>query len=125
MTPEQKKVMEFHNMVDLPVRTAPNNIPPEESKLRHNLIKEELREYKEAVQQGSVVKIADALGDLLYVVLGAGLAHGIDLQPVFDEIHRSNMTKRDGHKNKAGKWIKPKNYTPPDLVTVLNKQKST
>jgi predicted HAD superfamily Cof-like phosphohydrolase len=72
------------------ISEAPTVIPIKEHALRVNLIKEELLEFAEA---NTVTDIADALGDLLYVVLGSAVAYGIDLEPVFNEIHRSNMSK--------------------------------
>lgn len=95
--------------------------------LRWRLIDEELTEFQYAIDipddEVDLVKVADALGDLLYVVLGAGVAFGIDLAPVFDEIHRSNMTKFiDGQKRPDGKWVKGPSYTPADLQRVLQDQ---
>jgi len=91
--------------------------------LRYRLIQEELDEYSEAVHNNDVVGVADAIGDLLVVVLGAAVAHGIDIEPIFNEIHRSNMTKFiDGHRREDGKWIKGPSYTPADLEPILKAQ---
>lgn len=88
--------------------------------LNAKLIAEELAEYVDA---GTTVEIADAIGDLLYVVLGAACQHGIDIDPVFHEIHRSNMTKFiDGHRRSDGKWIKGPSYTPANLKPILQRQ---
>jgi predicted HAD superfamily Cof-like phosphohydrolase len=59
------------------------------------------------------------LGDLLYVVYGAGVTCGIDLEQVFEEIHRSNMSKVGGYKNAIGKFVKPSTYSPADLRPIL------
>ena len=91
--------------------------------LRLRLIKEELDELQEAFLARDVVQIADALGDLRYVVDGAACACGIDLEPVSREIQRSNMTKAGGHKDAGGKWIKPATYEPPQLAGVLAGQR--
>lgn len=90
--------------------------------LRLALIREELAELEEAIDAEDIVQIADALGDLLYVVYGAALAFGVDLEPVFAEIHRSNMTKRGGPVREDGKVLKPTTYSPPDLAPILAAQ---
>lgn len=76
------------------------------------------------VRSANWVEMIDALGDLLYVVFGAFVSMGVDAEPVFDEIQRSNMTKlwEDGkaHKNALGKILKPPLWSPPDLKSVLD-----
>ena len=104
-----------------------NAIPafPEEEiqRLRLDLIEEELDELHYAIDNKDMVEIADALGDLLYVVYGAGHAFGIDLDECFKEIHASNMSKLgpDGKpiKREDGKVLKPDTFFPPDLKTIL------
>ena len=98
---------------------------PEEDtqRLRLDLIEEELDELHYAIDNKDMVEIADALGDLLYVVYGAGHAFGIDLDECFKEIHASNMSKLgpDGKpiKREDGKVLKPDTFFPPDLKTIL------
>ena len=104
-----------------------NAVPtwPEEDiqRLRLDLIEEELDELHYAIDNKDMVEIADALGDLLYVVYGAGHAFGIDLDECFKEIHASNMSKLgpDGKpiKREDGKVLKPDTFFPPDLKTIL------
>ena len=104
-----------------------NAIPtwPEEDiqRLRLDLIEEELDELHYAIDNKDMVEIADALGDLLYVVYGAGHAFGIDLDECFKEIHASNMSKLgpDGKpiKREDGKVLKPDTFFPPDLKSIL------
>lgn len=128
MNEMQRKVREFHEVFDHPVRGVPQAIPFEEWDLRAELIFEELKEYEEAAQEGDVVEIADALGDLLYVVFGTAVVHGIDLEPVFREIHRSNMSKLDEngetvpHPTVPGKIGKSSRYAPPQLEEILEAQ---
>ena len=94
---------------------------PEEQiiKLRVDLIKEELNELTEAIQQRNIVEVADALTDILYVTYGAGHSFGIDLDLCFAEVQRSNMSKlgEDGKPiyNENGKVMKGSNYTKPNL----------
>ena len=89
------------------------------NKLRIDLIKEELEELTEAMQDENLLEVADALTDILYVTYGAGHAFGIDLDKCFEEVQNSNMSKLgvDGKPiyNEAGKVMKGPNYFKPDL----------
>jgi predicted HAD superfamily Cof-like phosphohydrolase len=95
------------------------------SELRYNLIKEENEEYLEACKNGDIVEIADALGDILYIAFGSLLKHGLQykIDEVFDEIHRSNMSKldKDGKPifREDGKVLKSELYFRPDIKKVL------
>ena len=89
------------------------------NKLRIDLIKEELDELKEAMDNNDLLEVADALTDILYVTYGAGHAFGIDLDKCFDEVQNSNMSKlgEDGEPiyNESGKVMKGPNYFKPNL----------
>ena len=89
------QVAAFHEVFDLPRVEAPCIPPKERCDLRVNLIQEELNELKEAIEGRDVVGIADALADLQYVLSGAVLEFGLAQQfkELFDEVHRSNMSK--------------------------------
>ena len=93
------------------------------NKLRIDLIKEELGELTEAMQDKNLLEVADALTDILYVTYGAGHAFGIDLDKCFEEVQNSNMSKlgEDGKPiyNEAGKVMKGPNYFKPDLSKYL------
>ena len=123
MTREQQQVREFHRTFGLTINTTPTCPSAGDRQLREKLILEELQELIEAE---TVVDVADALGDLLYVVLGAAVTYGIDLEPVFQEIHRSNMTKvwpgNEVKKNEDGKVMKPPTYSPANLKELVLKQ---
>ena len=88
--------------------------------LRYELIKEELGEFKEAIDKKDIKEVADALTDILYVTYGAGHAFGIDLDKCFEEVQNSNMSKlgKDGKPiyNENGKVMKGPNYFKPDLT---------
>lgn len=85
--------------------------------LRIRLILSELAELSDAQDLTSV---ADAIGDLLYVVYGAAVAYGLPAQKIFDEVHRSNMTKFiDGHVDEGGKVIKGPSFEPPKINEIL------
>ena len=87
--------------------------------LRYDLIKEELDEFKEAIDKKDIKEVADALTDILYVTYGAGHAFGIDLDKCFEEVQNSNMSKlgNDGKPifNENGKVMKGPNYFKPNL----------
>jgi predicted HAD superfamily Cof-like phosphohydrolase len=89
------------------------------SALRLDLIDEEVQELRDGLGKRSMLEIADALTDILYVVYGAGHAFGIDLDECFCEVHRSNMTKLgpDGRPmyREDGKVMKGPNYSEPNL----------
>lgn len=116
----QTLVSKFMQKAEQRVEQKPNLCSLSECAFRFSLIQEELNEYLAARYAENLTDIADAIGDLLYVVLGAACQHGINIAPIFEEIHRSNMTKFiDGHKNNSGKWIKGPSYTPANLHPIL------
>ena len=89
------------------------------TKLRYDLIKEELEELSQAIKDKDIKEVADALTDILYVTYGAGHAFGIDLDKCFEEVQNSNMSKLDVNGkpiyNESGKVMKGPNYFKPDL----------
>ena len=95
--------------------------------LRHRLMQEENDEYLEACEKGDLTQIADALGDKLYILCGTILAHGLQdkIVEVFEEIHRSNMSKLDDNGQpiyrEDGKIMKSNNYFLPDIATILER----
>lgn len=112
------------------MRKAGQDCPPEPTMpprriqwLRVKLIFEELRELAWAFWKRDEVKVADALGDILYVVLGAAVSCGIQIKPVFEEIHMSKFI--DGHRRADGKWVKGTSYTPANLKPILESQRIT
>jgi len=119
---EQTCVEDFHTEFKLTINKTPCIPDKKEQELRIKLIEEELTELQEGFQNNDVVEVADALGDLLYVVLGCAVTCGINLEPVFMEIHRSNMTKKGGYKAENGKWVKPATYEPAKLLDILKRQ---
>ena len=116
-------VEDFMEAMGQEVNAVPTFPEEEIQRLRLDLIEEELDELHYAMDNKDMVEIADALGDLLYVVYGAGHAFGIDLDECFKEIHASNMSKLgpDGKpiKREDGKVLKPDTFFPPDLKSIL------
>jgi predicted HAD superfamily Cof-like phosphohydrolase len=121
MTPQQKMVQEFHEKYHAPVRTVPTMISPKDRLRRARLIFTEASEFIEAADREDLVQMVDALADLLVVVYGAAVELGVDLEPVFAEVHRSNMSK-DGGMDAGGKILKGPGFRPPDIASVLRAQ---
>jgi predicted HAD superfamily Cof-like phosphohydrolase len=113
------KVGTFMKTFGQEVKTKPSFSSDKINKLRIELIKEELDELKEAMDNNDLLEVADALTDILYVTYGAGHAFGIDLDKCFDEVQNSNMSKlgKNGEPiyNESGKVMKGPNYFKPDL----------
>jgi predicted HAD superfamily Cof-like phosphohydrolase len=119
MTEAQRMVEEFHRRFDIVVADRPC-VPDEATRaLRVRLIQEEFEEFQRAMAQSDLQGMAKELADLLYVVYGSAVSCGIDMEPVFREVHRSNMSKVGGHKRADGKWVKPPTYSPADLQAIL------
>ncbi len=119
------QVKEWCEATDIRVPTGPTNILSERASLRFNLMAEENTEYLEACTAGDTVEIADALGDMLYILLGTMLEHGMQdhMVRVFSEIHRSNMSKmgKDGKPilREDGKILKGPNYFRPNITKII------
>ena len=113
------KVGTFMKTFGQEVKTEPSFSTDKINKLRIDLIKEELQELTEAMNNNDLLEVADALTDILYVTYGAGHAFGIDLDKCFDEVQNSNMSKLDKNGepiyNESGKVMKGPNYFKPDL----------
>ena len=118
------KVGTFMKTFGQEVKTKPSFSTDKINKLRFDLIKEELEELREAMNNKDLLEVADALTDILYVTYGAGHAFGIDLDKCFDEVQNSNMSKLDENGNPiyndSGKVMKGPNYFKPDLSKFVN-----
>ena len=113
------KVGTFMKTFGQEVKNKPSFSTDKINKLRLDLIKEELDELKEAMDNKDLLEVADALTDILYVTYGAGHAFGINLDKCFEEVQNSNMSKLDENGkpiyNDAGKVMKGPNYFKPNL----------
>lgn len=117
-----KLVSEFRNKFRLHVATYPNLAPDESMRLHHKLITEEVGELYAAIQERDPVEVLDALGDILYLVYGAALDCGYDLDAAVERIHESNMAKLvDGRVlyRPDGKVLKPDGWQPPNLTDLV------
>jgi predicted HAD superfamily Cof-like phosphohydrolase len=121
-------VKEFHQTFGLDFQDSPKtDIGDRTIELRHRLMAEENDEYLEAAKNNDLVQVADALGDKLYILCGTIIAHGMQhkIVEVFEEIHRSNMSKLDENGKpiyrEDGKIMKSNRYFVPDIESVLSK----
>jgi predicted HAD superfamily Cof-like phosphohydrolase len=121
-------VHEFHSAFGLGIKNSPAaHLGEAKNLLRFNLMKEENEEYLEAANNNDLTEVADALGDMLYILCGTIIEHGMQhkIEQVFEEIQRSNMSKlgEDGKPvfREDGKVLKGPNYFPPDITSILIK----
>lgn len=126
MQKQLKAVRIFHETYGLGVSEEMKaDLGALKNELRFNLMKEENEEYLEAVQNNDIFEVADALGDMLYILCGTILEHGLQhkIEEVFDEIQRSNMSKlgEDGKPiyREDGKVMKGPNYFKPNFEEIL------
>lgn len=125
MQKQLKSVELFHTTFGHPVAKEPKLIHRDRFFLRNDLMKEENEEYVEACDQENLVEVADALGDMLYILCGTILEHGMQhkIEEVFNEIQGSNMSKlgADGKPvlRADGKILKGENYYKPNIKAIL------
>jgi predicted HAD superfamily Cof-like phosphohydrolase len=121
-----KAVQEFHEAFGLGIQHQPTvNLSENKLKLRFDLMAEENEEYLEAAKNNNIIEVADALGDMLYILCGTILEHGMQhkIEAIFNEIQRSNMSKlgADGEPiyREDGKVLKGPNYFKPNFTEIL------
>lgn len=119
-------VAKFHDVFGIGNEESPiGEVSNDTYMLRYKLMREENEEYLEAAEKGDLVEIADALGDMMYILCGTILKHGLQnkIEEVFEEIQRSNMSKLDANGNpiyrEDGKVMKSELYFKPDIASIL------
>jgi len=124
-----KAVQEFHEAFGLGIQHEPiANLSDSKLKLRFDLMAEENEEYLEAAKNNDLVEVADALGDMLYILCGTILEHGMQhkIEAVFNEIQRSNMSKLGVNGEpiyrEDGKVMKGPNYFKPKIKEILDQK---
>ena len=127
MKKQIEHVEKFHDAFGIQNNYIPNGvIESDVFDLRHRLMHEENEEYLEACKNGDLVEIADALGDMMYILCGTILSHGLKdkIETIFEEIQRSNMSKlgADGKPiyREDGKILKSSNYFKPNISKILS-----
>ena len=123
---ELESVKLFHQKFNINYLNEPKaNIPDEIKELRFKLMEEENLEYLKATKENDIVEIADALGDMLYILCGTIISHGLQnkIEEIFQEIQNSNMSKLDDNGKPIyrddGKVLKGPNYFKPDIRKIL------
>jgi len=126
MKKQLDSVKQFHSSFGLGISEAPKaTLGQNVDLLRFNLMKEENEEYLEATKNNDLTEVADALGDMLYILCGTIIEHGLQykIEEVFDEIQRSNMSKLGANGlpvyREDGKVLKGPNYFKPDFTEIL------
>jgi predicted HAD superfamily Cof-like phosphohydrolase len=119
------KVKKFHEVYKCNIGIETNFPTQDERNLRMELLKEEYNEYLTAESKNDLVEVADALGDMLYIIYGTCISYGIPIDDVFNEIHNSNMSKLDSNGNpifrEDGKVLKGPNYFKPNIAKIIFK----
>ena len=121
-------VKAFHTAFKLGYRETPKaHLGAEKNMLRYKLMREENEEYLDAANDNDLIEVADALGDMLYILCGTIIEHGLQhkIEEVFNEIQRSNMSRLGENKEPIyrddGKVLKGPNYFKPDIKSILDK----
>lgn len=117
-----RDVYDFHVKFNCLINDRPTLPPENTARLRADMEREELRELHEATEQGDLAGIADAIADLIYVLLGRAVSYGIDMRPVWEAVHQANMAKVGGSKRSDGKVMKPEGWEPPDIEAIIARQ---
>jgi len=117
----QEQIAEFHRKFGHVIGTIPAISRPE---LRIKLIREEAKELCDAIEAGDLVEAVDGICDLIYVTLGAAVEFGVDIEPIFDEVHRTNMLKEGGGTRADGKTLKPEGWQPPRIAELIDQQQT-
>ena len=116
-------VKKFHEVFNLPVGTEPKFPNRKQRALRKRLMREEMKEYRDAEKNNDIVNLAKELADIIYIACGTAVVYGIDLDKVFAEVQRSNMSKLGLDDQpiyrEDGKVLKGPNYSDADIKTVL------
>lgn len=117
-------VRQFNKTYDIKIEKSPSTIDEDSYKLRYNLMLEEVNEYLEACKNEDIVEVADAIVDMMYILYGFVLAHGLSdvIFDMFEEVHKSNMSKLENGKvlrRTDGKIMKGSEYFKPNLKQFL------
>lgn len=116
-------IKDFHdNVVGEVTPPCPKLATKDKRLLRAKLIGEEVTETIEALYNNDLEKIADGIVDSIVVLIGTALVYGIDIRPVWDEIHKTNMAKAGGAFRDDGKLLKPEGWKEPDIASILGEQ---
>ena len=117
-------ILEFHKTFSHHIAPYPKVAPERVRALRSKLIREEVNELLDGLDDSNLEAIADGAADAIVVILGTCVSYGIDLRPIWNEVHRSNMSKLGGGKRADGKSLKPEGWQPPRIKELLDEQRT-
>tara|TARA_Y100001938_G_C8051618_1_gene412097 strand:- start:618 stop:995 length:378 start_codon:yes stop_codon:yes gene_type:complete len=125
MSEKTKKLIKFNKAFDIPIRKKPTLLDSKDYNLKYNLLKEELNEYYQGCVNGDIVEVSDAIVDMLYVLYGIVVQHGLSniIDDMFDEVHKSNMSKLENGKvlrRTDGKILKGSEFFKPNLKQYMD-----
>ena len=115
-------ILDFHEEFEHHIEPHPAIAPQEVRSLRSKLIREEVNELLDGLDDCNLEKTADGAADSIVVILGTCISYGIDLRPIWDEVHATNMAKKGGGKRPDGKTQKPEGWQPPRIKELLQEQ---
>ena len=118
----QQDVKTFHKKFEQKIGDNPGFSDENTMKLRIALVEEEILELKDACKDNDFPSFVDAITDSIYVLLGTAIATGVDIEPIWTEVQKTNMAKAVGNKRDDGKLLKPKGWKAPDIKTLLKEQ---
>ena len=125
MSEKTKKLIKFNKAFDIPIRKKSTLLDSKDYNLKYNLLKEELNEYYQGCVNGDIVEVSDAIVDMLYVLYGIVVQHGLSniIDDMFDEVHKSNMSKLENGKvlrRTDGKILKGSEFFKPNLKQYMD-----
>lgn len=118
----QADVVEWSKLLGVICNDKPVLLERSDKTLKKRLLFEEFAELEKAIQDDDLVSIADGAADLIYIILGVTAAYGIDMIPIWDEVHRTNMLKAGGPVREDGKILKPKGWRRPNIAGLIRSQ---
>ena len=118
----QQDVEDFHKKFEQKIGDNPGFSDEDTMKLRIALVEEEILELKDACKDNDFPSFVDAITDSIYVLLGTAIATGVDIEPIWTEVQKTNMAKAVGNKRDDGKLLKPEGWKPPDIKALLKEQ---
>lgn len=118
----QKDVLDFQCKFQLEYHATPQSPVTKTGHLWSSLVREEIDETLAALDGKELTELADGITDSIYVLLGMANAYGININQVWNEVHRTNMLKEGGGQREDGKILKPEGWKPPDILSILVKQ---
>lgn len=117
-----RDVGDFHKATGDSFPAYPHLPPMFQQQLRSRLIREEAAEVINAITFQDLVEIADGIVDCIYVLLGTAISYGIDIRPIWDAVHKANMSKVTGPRDSGGKQMKPPGWEPPPVAEIIETQ---